>query len=133
VKDPRLTILDLLKTFWELPWRPTFTTDWYQGEEHLPQVNISHVITSPKQTGFSMDPSQAQRRHQGVYNVDAWSLEQEQRWEMVTEVDRIVHERCNKPAEELEFIEVKGWRDLDEPDHPRLFRSQLRLEALYYG
>ncbi len=53
---------------------------------------------------------------------------------MLREADRIFHERCEEPGEGLQWIEASSWRDLDEGDtHPRLYRSRVTVEVLYYG
>jgi len=133
--DPKLTILALLRDGWNLPWTPTFTADWYDKQVKDPQVIITHLQTRTHPTGFTENPTQAQRRIRATYMINVWSIGDEtRRWEMIDEVDRIITSKCDNPGDDLEFIEVSGFRDLDELDtHPRLYRSQLTLEALYYG
>jgi len=133
--DAKLTLRDLLKENWALGFTPKFTTDWYEAGEQMPQVVVSQVLTQPRAVGFSDDPASAQRRFEATYAVDVWSKgDQEKRHRMVQEVDRIVHAHCLSPGGGLEFAEVSSWRDLDEGEvHPRLYRSRLHVEVLYYA
>jgi len=135
VTDPKLTLLGLLEGGWSLGIEPVFSADWLQEEAEFPQVVVSHVLTSPRQIGFSEDPAAAQRRFEAVYLVDVWSRgDAEQRWEMLGEVDRILHSKCTSPGGGLESLAVSAWRDLDEGGlRPPLYRSQTRVEVLYYG
>ena len=131
--DPKLILLELLRSNWSLGFTPKFSTDWYDGRENMPQVVVSQVLTRPRYIGFSEDPSSSDRRFDGTYAVDVWVKgDQEKRQGMICEVDRIIHENCN-PGAGLDFVEVSSWRDLDEGDsHPRLLRSRLHVEVLYY-
>ncbi len=133
--DPKIALLGLLEENWALDFEPKFSTDWYEAGERLPQVVVSQVLTRPRYLGFSEDHPSARRRFDGVYAVDVWSKgDQEARWRMLREADRILHERCEEPGEGLQWIEASSWRDLDEGDtHPRLYRSRLTVEVLYYG
>lgn len=133
--DPKIALLGLLEENWALDFEPKFSADWYEAGERLPQVVVSQVLTRPRFLGFSEDHPAAGRRFDGVYAVDVWSKgDQEARWRMLREADRILHERCEEPGEGLEWIEASSWRDLDEGDtHPRLYRSRLTVEVLYYG
>jgi hypothetical protein len=135
LKDPKLTILDLLKNSWSLSYEPRFTADWYDGEVDLPQVSVGHIVTTHRYISLSEDLPRADRRIQGIYSVDVWSRgDSEKRWEMLEEVDRILKSRVNSPGDTLELAEVSSWMDLDEGDlSPPLFRSRLRVEVLYYG
>ena len=136
--DPKITLKKLLESQWDeggVGFKPKFSTDWYDAGEKMPQVVVSQVLTRPRFVGLSEDPSEAERRIEATYAVDVWSKgDQEKRWKMVQEVDRIIHENCNSPGGDLDFAEASGWADLDEGDtHPRLFRSRIRVETLYYG
>jgi len=135
VTDPKLTLLELLEGGWSLGYEPAFSADWLQEKAEFPQVVVSHVLTTPRPVGFSEDPAAAQRRFEAVYFVDVWARgDADQRWEMLGEVDRILHSKCNSPGGGLEYLEVSAWRDLDEGGlRPPLFRSQTRVEVLYYG
>jgi len=127
--------MELLKNAWSLGFTPKFSTDWYDAGEKMPQVVVSQVLTRPRFIGLSEDPSQAERRFDGTYAVDVWSKgDQEKRQAMIDEVDRIIHESCSDPGGGLDFVEASSWRDLDEGDaHPRLYRSRMHVEVLYYG
>ena len=133
--DAKVTLLQLLKDSWAIDFTPKFSTDWYEAKEQMPQVTVSHVLTSPRRLGFTDNPTEDDRRFEGTYAVDVWSKgDQEKRYRMVKEVDRIIHSKCNDPGGALEFVEVSNWRDLDEGEtHPRLYRSRLHVEVLYYG
>ena len=135
MNDPKLTILTLLEDGWNQPWTPNFTADWYDQQINDPQIIITHLNTRTQPTGFTENPSQSEKRHQAVYMINVWSTGDEtRRWTMIDEVERIINSKCDTPGGDLEFIEVSGFRDLDELDtHPRLYRSQLTLEVLYYG
>ena len=132
--DPKIILLQLLEKNWSLSYTPKFSTDWYDAKEKMPQVVISQVLTQPRFVGFSEDPSQADRRFECTYAVDVWSKgDQEKRHGMIQEVDRIIHSKCNQPGGGLEFVEASIWRDLDEGDaYPRLYRSRMHVEVLYY-
>lgn len=133
--DVKVGLMELLEENWALGFTPNFSTDWYDAKEELPQVVISQVLTRPRFLGFSEDPSKAQRRFEAMYAVDVWSKgDQEKRYRMVEEVDRIIHSKCDDPGGSLEFIEASSWRDLDEGEvHPRLYRSRIHVEVTYYG
>jgi hypothetical protein len=135
VTDPKITLMGLLEDNWDLEFTPKFSTDWYDGRERMPQVVVSQVLTRPRFIGFSEEPSQADRRFECTYAVDVWSKgDQEKRQAMIDEVDRIIHSKCDEPGGGLEFVEVSNWRDLDEGDvHPRLYRSRMHVEVLYYA
>ncbi|MFH2111217.1 MAG: hypothetical protein ABIJ47_08170 [Candidatus Bathyarchaeota archaeon] len=133
--DPKVTLLELLGGGWGLGYKPAFSADWLMEKAEFPQVVVSHVLTQPRQVGFSENPAQAERRFEAVYFVDAWARgDAAQRWEMLQEVDRILHSKCTDPGGGLEALSVSSWRDLDEGSlRPPLFRSQCRVEVLYYG
>ena len=133
--DPKVTLLELLEGGWALGYTPAFSADWLQEKAGFPQVVVSHVLTQPRPVGFSEDPAQADRRFEATYFVDVWSRgEAAQRWEMLQEADRILHSKCVDPGGGLESLDVSSWRDLDEGQlRPPLFRSQCRVEVLYYG
>ena len=131
--DPRVALKTLIEGHWSLDPKPTVTTDWYEAEAESSQVTVSHVLTRPEALGFSPSPGEAPRRFRAVYAVDVWSRDQETRFRMLREVDRIIHAQSMAPGGGLEFAEVSDWRDLDEAGQPRLYRSQLRVEVLYYG
>ncbi|MCW3978409.1 MAG: hypothetical protein NWF12_01550 [Candidatus Bathyarchaeota archaeon] len=133
--DPKITLMQLLENNWGLEFTPKFSTDWYDGKEKMPQVVVSQVLTRPRFTGFTEDPATAERRFEVTYAVDVWSKgDQTKRQGMIDEVDRIIHSKCDDPGGGLEFAEVSNWRDLDEGDaHPRLYRSRLHVEVLYYA
>lgn len=133
--DVKITLMGLLKENWGLDFKPKFSTDWYEAGEEMPQVTVSQVLTQPRFIGFSDDLQTAQRRFEADYAIDVWSKgDQDQRYRMIKEVDRIMQIKCNAPGGGLDFIEVSSWRDLDEVDvHPRLYRSRVDIQVLYYG
>jgi len=131
--DPRVTLKTLIEEHWSLAPQPVVSADSDEAEAEQNQITVSHVLTRPEAVGFSPAPSESLRRFRAVYAVDAWSMEQETRFKMLREVDRIIHAQCTSPGGGLEFADVSDWRDLDEAGPPRLYRSQLRLEVLYYG
>jgi hypothetical protein len=135
VKDPKITLLEVLKSGWSLSYTPKFSADWYDGSVALPQVTVSHVVTTPRYVSLSEDLTSANRRIQGIYCIDVWSRgDAEKRWEMLQEADRILKSKVNSPGDDLELAEVSSWIDLDEGQlTPPLFRSRLRVEVLYYG
>ena len=133
--DVKVMIMKLLEDNWGLDFTPKFSTDSYEAKEKMPQVVVSQVITRPRVIGFSEEPSEAERRFEATYAVDVWSKgDQDKRYRMVQEVDRIIHSKCDEPGVGLEFVEASSWRDIDEGDvHPRLYRSRLHVEVLYYA
>jgi hypothetical protein len=135
LKDPKLTIMEIIENNWALGYRPRFSCDWYDGEVDLPQVTVSHIVTNQRYIAFSEDLTGADRRIRGTYCVDVWSRgDAEKRWEMLEEVDRILKSVVNAPGGDLELAEVSSWADLDEGYlKPPVFRSRLRVEVLYYG
>ena len=131
--DPRLSIIELLSSHWGLGFKPIISADWYEAEERTSQVTVPHVLTRPEPIGFSSSVGESKRRFSAVYSVDVWSRgDQERRWRMLREVDRIIHAQCMSPGGGLDFAEVSDWRDLDEPGQLNLYRSQLRVEVTYY-
>jgi hypothetical protein len=135
LKDPKLTVLELLEDGWGLSFTPRFSSEWYDEGVDFPQVTVSHVVTSPRFIAFSEDLQNADRRINAAYAVDVWSRgDEEKRWQMLQEVDRILKSKVNSPGGDLELALVSSWQDLDEGQlKPSVFRSQLRLEVLYYG
>ena len=132
--DIKVTLLELLRENWALDFTPRFTADRYEAEERTPQVVVSQILTRPRAIGFTENPAEAMRRFEAQYAVDVWSRgDQERRWRMLKEVDRILQANCDEPGGNLEFVEPSAWRDLDEGDsHPRLYRSRVRVQVLYY-
>jgi hypothetical protein len=132
--DPRVALRELLLLNWALDFVPIVSADWYESHEETPQVTIAHILTRPEPLGFSHTPEESQRRFRAVYSIDVWSRgDQAKRWNMLREVDRIIHSNCMNPGETLDFAEVSDWRDLDEPGKPNLYRSQVRVEVIYYA
>jgi len=133
--DPKVTIIETLKDGWaQQAVTPLFSGDWYEAREEMPQVTVTHLLTRPEALGFNQDPGNSRRRFRGVYAVDVWAKDPAQRFLMAREVDRIIHFRCGRPGGEMEFMETLDWVDLDESQTtPRIYRSRIRLEALYYG
>jgi len=133
--DVKVLLLNMLRDDWGLDFTPKFSTDWYDAKSRTPQVVVSQVLTQPRFTAFSEDPSMDERRFEATYAVDAWSRgDQLRRQRMVDEVDRIIHSKCSDPGGGLESVEVSSWRDLDEGDaHPRLYRSRVSVEVMYYA
>ena len=136
--DPKITLLSLLSDNWDgvgVGFTPKFSTDWYDPAEEMPQVTISHVITTQRAVGLSNDLSAASRKREAIYAVDVWSKgEKTFRWKMVEEVNRILKAKCLTPGGGLEFSEVSSWNDLDESEvSPKIYRSRILLEVLYYA
>jgi len=133
--DVKVQLLEMLRDDWGLDFTPKFSADWYNALQRTPQIVVGQVLTRPRFITFSEDVSQDERRFEATYAVDVWSLgNQERRQRMIDEVDRIIHSRCSDPGGGLEFVEVSGWRDMDEGDtHPRLYRSRVSVEVLYYA
>ena len=135
MNDPKLTLLELLKSGWSLDYEPIFSCDWLMEKAEFPQLVVSHVITRKTPLGLSENPATADYRYVGVYFVDVWSRgEQDKRWEMIEEADRILQSRCTSPGDGLGSLQVSGWRDLDEGTlRPPLYRSQASVEVSYFG
>ncbi len=132
--DPKLTILGLIKGGWGLTVTPSFSGDWVQEKAKFPQVIVNHVLTSPRPTGFSENQASTDRRMEGVYSVDVWSKSTSERWELLGEVDRILKSKQCDPGGGLESMSVSSWVDRDYGQtRPTLYRSQVRVEVLYYG
>lgn len=133
--DVKVLLLNMLKEGWGLDFTPKFSSDWYDAKSRTPQVVVSQVLTQPRFITFSEDVSQDERRFEATYAVDAWSQgDQLRRQRMIDEVDRIIHSKCSDPGGGLKSVEVSSWRDLDEGDsHPRLYRSRVSVEVLYYA
>ena len=135
MSDPKLVLLDLLEEHWGLDFTPRFSSDWYKGQVRLPQVTVSRVLTRVDRLGFTESPDVADRKQLTSLSVDVWSRgEETRRWGMVQEVDRILREQGDSPGGGLDYLESKGWRDLDEGNrHPRIYRSQVNVEAYSIG
>lgn len=132
--DPKLTILGLIKGGWGLTVKPTFSGDWVQEKAKFPQIIVNHVLTSPRSTGFSENPATADRRMEGVYSVEVWSKTATERWDLLGEVDRILKSKQGDPGGGLESMTVSSWVDRDYGGtRPTMYRSQVRVEVLYYG
>jgi len=133
--DPKAALAEMLEDGWALDFEPEFNAEWYEAESQMPKIVVSHVMTMPRFAGFSDDLPGSSRRFEGTYAVDVWSVgDQSKRWRMLKEVDRIIHSKCDSPGGGLEFAEASSWRDLDEPNtHPRLYRSRVLVNVLYYG
>ncbi len=133
--DPKLTLLELLKNGWSLSFEPVFSSDWLMEKAEFPQLVVSHIITTKTPLGLSENPAIADYRYTGIYLVDVWSSgEQDKRWMMIEEVNRILQSHHNSPGETLESVRVSDWRDLDEGTlRPPLYRSQTRVEVSYIG
>jgi len=135
--DPKITLLNLLESNWDaatLGFTPKFSADWYEKTQDLPQITITQEITNQRHVFFSDDVTTTDRLCNGQYTIDVWTFDNEQRWQMVEEVLRIVKANCNAPGGGLEFIQVLNWFDLDEAAlHPKLLRTRIRLNIMYWG
>jgi len=134
-EDPKLALLGLLESGWRLPWEPSFSADWFDNKASPQQVVVTHLHTRSRPLGFHGEPGPPPRWFQGVYLVNLWSVgDEERRWEMVGEVDRILSGLWGSPVGGFEAVGVSGFRDLDEPGgHPRVYRSQVTVEVDYFG
>jgi len=135
--DPKITLLSLLSANWDgvgIGFTPKFSTDWYDPAEEMPQVTISHVITTQRALGLSNDLAMTTRKRDGTYAIDVWSKgEKAWRWKMVEEVARILRAKCSAPGGGLEFAEASNWLDMDEAEvSPKIYRSKVNVEVLYY-
>jgi hypothetical protein len=130
--DPKAALRSLLESSWGVSPKPRFTVGWYEADEKMPQISVTHSSTQLTQLGFSEGPPE--RRFRGILSVDVWVKgDQEVRHRLVREADRVIRDHASE-AEGIEHAWASGWRDLDEPGaHPRLLRSQLSVEVLYYG
>ncbi len=132
--DPRLTIKGLIEDGWTVEEIPRFTIDAVDEPLKEPHVVVSHIATTPAYIGFSDTLETDTRRFRSFYAVDVWSTDKDLRYRMVEGIDKILHAKCNNPGGGLEFMECSGWVPMDElSTHPRLFRSKMRIEVLYYG
>jgi len=137
VEDPKITLLNLLSENWDrnrAGLMPKFSVDWYDDKEKIPQVVVSHVITTQAPFHFMQDPSTGSRNRYGMYSIGVWVKgSQEKRWKMIKEVSRILKAKCNDPGEDLDSMELLDWRDLDDPiTSPKLCRSEVHVGILYY-
>ena len=133
MEDPKITLMNLLKEDWDeatVGFKPKFSTDWYDRKEEMPQVVVSHVITPVRFLGIGQTP----RRFDGDYAIDVWSKgDNDKRWKMSEEVDRIILAKQDSPGTDLNFVQVSNWRDLDEVDvTPKIYRSQIMIRLLYF-
>jgi len=131
--DPKTTLKTLLSGSWDsatVGFTPVFRDDGYDPGETGPQIVVSHISTPMRYMGLGA----TRRRYDGVYAVDVWSQGNDDgRWRMKEEVDRIVHASRKSPGTGLTFLQLASWRDLDELDRtPKIHRSQLLLELLYF-
>ena len=135
MSDPKIVLLGLMEEHWGLDFTPRFSSDWYQGQVRLPKVTVSRVLTSVERLGFTESPEVADRKQFTSLSVDVWSRgEETRRWRMVKEVDRILREHGDHPGGGLDYLESKGWRDLDEGTRrPRIYRSRVNVEAFSIG
>jgi len=138
VEDSKITLLNLLSENWDrnrAGLMPKFSVDWYDDEEKIPQVVVSHVITTQAPFHFMQDPSSDSRKRYGLYSIGVWVKgSQEKRWKMIEEVSRILKAKCSTPGGDLEFMEMSDWRDLDDPTtSPKLCRSEVHVGLLYYA
>jgi hypothetical protein len=101
--------MELIEDGWGLSFTPRFSADWYDESIELPQVTISHIVSSPRFIAFSEDLPNADRRIQAAYAVDVWSRgDEEKRWQMLQEVDRILKSKVNSPGGDLELALVSS-------------------------
>lgn len=90
---------------------------------------MSHVATRPEPLGLG-DASPAPRRFRATYAVDLWSRgDQDRRYRMLREADRIIHGHAPEGAE---WADVSDWADLDEAGEPPVYRSRVRVGVLWY-
>lgn len=133
MEDPTLTLAGLLDDNWNYPpIIPFVSTDWYNEKKEMPQVSVTAVTKTPRYIGMSDDLPNQVRRWMCLYALDIWALKKDDRYQISEECDRIISKFCNTPGGDLEFIESRGYRYLDEPTRPRLFHSRLLVEVRYY-
>lgn len=138
MNNPKLTLLDLLKSKWDdisLGFTPKFNADWYDKSSEIPQITVTHVITRRKHVFLSDDVTTTDRRCIGIYSIDIWTItSSEQRWSIIEEINRIIKANCNAPGGDLEFGDISDWADLDETQtHPKILRSRAQVEVLYWS
>lgn len=133
MEDPTLTLVGLLQNNWNYPSTvPFVSTDWYNEKKKMPQISVTAVTKNPQYIGMSDDLPNQVRRWMCLYALDIWTLDKDDRYQICEECDRIINKFCNIPGGDLEFIESRGYRYLDEATRPRLFHSRLLVEVRYY-
>lgn len=134
MKDPKLSILDLLKANWDhsntsLSYDPDLHTGWHNPEASNPEVTVSSARESPTAggTGFSaIDPSGAGgvQEMEGIVAVDCWSnrdvADENPKsviFEFSEEVKRIVKQNTFN-ADDLRYIVWRGRREVTPENEP---------------
>lgn len=70
------------------------------------------------------------RRRVYTIRVNVWSREENLRHKMVEEVNRIIVQNRNSPAEGIAYLDVAGFRNLDRVDvKPFIYRTELALKS----
>jgi len=134
MSDPKLLLMTLLEDEWTDGSEPRFIADWVDEKTGYPAVTVTHLATRVTPLGFSDNLPAADRRLEGDYLVDVWSLDSEERYNMLRETDRVLKSKTSEPPGDLERLWVSGWVDLDERQlRPPIYRSRLRVGVLYYG
>lgn len=150
MKDPTLTVHDLLNNNWDnsntsVSYDPNIHTGWVDTEASTPQVTVSTAdeLAAPgNQTPFSgIDPSGAGPTQDisGTLHANCWSSwnwesdvnPKKLTFEFAEEVERIVTNN-QLSAADLQYIGYGGRRFLvDENVEPTVFRYDVTVEYFY--
>lgn len=134
MKDPKLSVLDLLTDNWDntntsLSYDPDIHTGWHNPESSNPEVTVSSARESPTAggTGFSaIDPSGAGgvQEMDGIIAADCWSDREVSSvnpktviFELTEEVKRIIKANTFN-ATDLRYVVWRGRREIPPANEP---------------
>ncbi|MBS7646312.1 hypothetical protein KEJ24_00515 [Candidatus Bathyarchaeota archaeon] len=104
--------------------------EWLSQEALPSGVDGQVTVGLAECTSTKVELSGRLRRQVYTIRVNVWSHENGTRNKMVEEVNRIVGQNRNAPAEGIAYLDVAGFRNLDRIDvKPFIYRTELVLKS----
>jgi len=104
--------------------------EWLSQEALPNEVDGQVTVGLAECTDTKVELSGRLRRQVYTIRVNVWSYDNSIRNKMVDEVNRIVGQSRNAPAEGVAYLDVAGFRNLDRVDvKPFIYRTELVLKS----
>ncbi|MEM2609730.1 MAG: hypothetical protein QXM13_04435 [Candidatus Bathyarchaeia archaeon] len=104
--------------------------EWLNQEALPSNVDGQVTVGLAECTSTKVELSGRLRRQVYTIRVNVWSYDNSIRNKMVDEVNRIVGQSRNAPAEGVAYLDVAGFRNLDRVDvKPFIYRTELVLKS----
>jgi hypothetical protein len=100
------------------------------SQEALQNVDGHVTVSLAESRDEKIELSGRLRRRLINLRVNVWSFDQQIRFKMVEEVNRVVRKNRNNPCEGLAYLDVVSFRDIDRVDvKPFIYRTEFVLKS----